>query len=146
MLKVIYWTIAFWKQISDIWWNNWNMSILTSSYKIMKTQPRQHISNKYNTCTVVTSPVYTGSKVSVTKISSLMLASVAEQACRKLPKTRFLVTWLKYKQSTSKSYDREQAAHAGPSFPIEAKLSDRQQCAGTLQNKPVDPCTKRRFR
>ena len=29
----------------------------------MKTQPRQHISNKYNTCTVVTSPVYIGSKV-----------------------------------------------------------------------------------
>ena len=28
----------------------------------MKTQPRQHISNKYNTCTVVTSPVYIGSK------------------------------------------------------------------------------------
>ena len=26
----------------------------------MKTQPRQHISNKYNTCTVVTSPVYIG--------------------------------------------------------------------------------------
>ena len=30
----------------------------------MKTQPRQHISNKYNTCTVVTSPVYIGSKMS----------------------------------------------------------------------------------
>ena len=29
----------------------------------MKTQPRQHISNKYNTYTVVTSPVYIGSKV-----------------------------------------------------------------------------------
>ena len=29
----------------------------------MKTQPRQHISNKYNTCTVVTSPVYIGSKL-----------------------------------------------------------------------------------
>ena len=29
----------------------------------MKTQPRQHISNKYNTCSVVTSPVYTGSKL-----------------------------------------------------------------------------------
>ena len=29
----------------------------------MKTQPRQHISNKYNTCAVVTSPVYIGSKV-----------------------------------------------------------------------------------
>ena len=29
----------------------------------MKTQPRQHISNKYNTCTVVTSPVYIGSKI-----------------------------------------------------------------------------------
>ena len=29
----------------------------------MKTKPRQHISNKYNTCTVVTSPVYIGSKV-----------------------------------------------------------------------------------
>ena len=28
----------------------------------MKTQPRQHIFNKYNTCTVVTSPVYIGSK------------------------------------------------------------------------------------
>ena len=26
----------------------------------MKTQPRQHISSKYNTCTVVTSPVYIG--------------------------------------------------------------------------------------
>ena len=38
------------------------MSIETSSYKIMKTQPRQHISNKYNTCTVVTIPVYIGSK------------------------------------------------------------------------------------
>ena len=34
----------------------------TSSYKIMKTQPRQHISNKYNTYTVVISPVYTGSQ------------------------------------------------------------------------------------
>ena len=34
----------------------------TSSYKIMKTQPRQHISNKYNTFTVVTSPVYIGSQ------------------------------------------------------------------------------------
>ena len=32
----------------------------------MKTQPRQHISNKYNTCTVVTSPVYIGSKFSIT--------------------------------------------------------------------------------
>ena len=31
--------------------------------KIMKTQPRQHISNKYNTCTVVASPVYIGSKI-----------------------------------------------------------------------------------
>ena len=31
----------------------------------MKTQPRQHISNKYNTSTVVTSPVYIGSKVFV---------------------------------------------------------------------------------
>ena len=29
------------------------MSIETSSYKIMKTQPRQHISNYYNTCTSV---------------------------------------------------------------------------------------------
>ena len=28
----------------------------------METQPRQYISNKYNTCTVVTSPVYIGSK------------------------------------------------------------------------------------
>ena len=28
----------------------------------MKTQPRQH-SNKYNTCPVVTSPVYIGSKI-----------------------------------------------------------------------------------
>ena len=28
----------------------------------MKTQPRRHISNKYNTYTVVTSPVYIGSK------------------------------------------------------------------------------------
>ena len=28
----------------------------------MKTQPRQHISNKYNTCTVVTSPVSISSK------------------------------------------------------------------------------------
>ena len=34
---------------------------LNFTYKIMKTQP-QHISNKYNTCTVVTSPVYIGSK------------------------------------------------------------------------------------
>ena len=33
----------------------------------MKTQPRQHISNKYNTCTVVTSPVYIGSKELYTK-------------------------------------------------------------------------------
>ena len=32
----------------------------------MKTQPRQQISNKYNTCTVVTSPVYIGSKVDET--------------------------------------------------------------------------------
>ena len=39
------------------------MSIQNSSYKIMKTQPRQHISNKYNTYTIVTSPVYIGSKV-----------------------------------------------------------------------------------
>ena len=28
----------------------------------MKNQPRQHISNKYNTCTLVTSPVYIESK------------------------------------------------------------------------------------
>ena len=28
----------------------------------MKTQPRQHISNKYNTYAIVTSPVYIGSK------------------------------------------------------------------------------------
>ena len=28
----------------------------------MKTQPRLHICNKYNTCTVVTGPVYIGSK------------------------------------------------------------------------------------
>ena len=34
----------------------------------MKTQPRQHISNKYNTCTVVTSPVYIGSKSRVSNI------------------------------------------------------------------------------
>ena len=33
----------------------------------MKTQPRQHISNKYNTCTVVTSPVYIGSKVEISR-------------------------------------------------------------------------------
>ena len=31
----------------------------------MKTQPRQYNSNKYNTCTIVTSPVYIGSKVIV---------------------------------------------------------------------------------
>ena len=31
----------------------------------MKTQPRQHISNKYNTCTIVTSPVYIGSKETI---------------------------------------------------------------------------------
>ena len=30
----------------------------------MKTQPRQHISNNYNTYTVVTSPVHIGSKIS----------------------------------------------------------------------------------
>ena len=35
----------------------------------MKTQPRQHISNKYNTYTVVTSPVYIGSKVFLVIIS-----------------------------------------------------------------------------
>ena len=29
----------------------------------MKHQPRRHVSNKYNTCTVVTSPVYIGSKM-----------------------------------------------------------------------------------
>ena len=29
----------------------------------METQPRQHISNKYNTCTVVTSQVYIGFKI-----------------------------------------------------------------------------------
>ena len=29
----------------------------------MKTHPRQHISDKYITCTVVTSPVYIGSKL-----------------------------------------------------------------------------------
>ena len=29
----------------------------------METQPRQHIFNKYNTCTIVTSPVYIGSKI-----------------------------------------------------------------------------------
>ena len=29
----------------------------------MKTQSRQHFSNKYKTCTVVTSPVFIGSKV-----------------------------------------------------------------------------------
>ena len=29
----------------------------------MKTQPRQHISNKYNTCAIVTSPVYNWSKL-----------------------------------------------------------------------------------
>ena len=29
----------------------------------MKTQPLQHISNKYNTCTIVTSPVYIGYKI-----------------------------------------------------------------------------------
>ena len=28
----------------------------------MKTQQRQHISNKHNACTIVTSPVYIGSK------------------------------------------------------------------------------------
>ena len=37
----------------------------------MKTQPRQHISNKYNTCNVVTSPVYIGSKEKITGISPL---------------------------------------------------------------------------
>ena len=37
----------------------------------MKTQPRQHISNTYNTCTVVTSPVYIGSKFLTTRKSSL---------------------------------------------------------------------------
>ena len=41
------------------------MRILTSSYKIMKAQPRRPISKKYNTCTIVTSPVYIGSKVAV---------------------------------------------------------------------------------
>ena len=33
----------------------------------MKTQPRQHISNEYNTYTVVTSPVYIESKVCLKK-------------------------------------------------------------------------------
>ena len=33
--------------------------------QIMETQPRQHISNKYNTCTIVTSPVYIVSKFSI---------------------------------------------------------------------------------
>ena len=32
----------------------------------MKTLPRLCISNTYNTCTIVTSPVYTGSKAQVT--------------------------------------------------------------------------------
>ena len=36
----------------------------------MKTQPRQHISNKYNTCTVVTSPVYIRSKIICIIVSS----------------------------------------------------------------------------
>ena len=35
----------------------------------MKTQPRQHISNKYNICTVVTSPVYIGSKLRTCELS-----------------------------------------------------------------------------
>ena len=33
----------------------------------MKTQPWQHISNKYNTCTIVASPVYIGSKTETIK-------------------------------------------------------------------------------
>ena len=40
----------------------------------MKTQPRQHISNKYNTCTVVTSPVYIGSKLYVNCLNGLQLS------------------------------------------------------------------------
>ena len=37
----------------------------------METQPRQHISNKYYTYTVVTSPVYIGSKILSNHLCSL---------------------------------------------------------------------------
>ena len=40
----------------------------------MKTQPRQHISNKYNNCTVVTSPAYIGSKHLISKIMYVIAA------------------------------------------------------------------------
>ena len=39
----------------------------------MKTKPRQHISNKYNTCTIVTSPVYIGSKQKVRKKKKILI-------------------------------------------------------------------------
>ena len=74
----------------------------------MKTQPRQHISNKYNTCTIVTSPVYIwvqgclDSIISILAISTISrhwLVPVAEQVGLSLtwsqsPNTGILVTWL----------------------------------------------------
>ena len=44
----------------------------------MKTQPRQHISNKYNTCTKVTSPVYIGSKLLRNRINVVLFALCAK--------------------------------------------------------------------
>ena len=45
----------------------------------MKTQPRKHISNKYNTCTVVISPVYIGSKIFNTKKIASRIGIVEEK-------------------------------------------------------------------
>ena len=53
----------------------------------MKTQPRQHISNKYNTCTVVTSPVYIGSKLGVTITSDLRWNTHVSNVCTKANRT-----------------------------------------------------------
>ena len=69
VLKVIFWTIPFWKQISDIWRNKWNniwafkLHHFITQKLIMKIQPGQHISYKHNTYTTVASLVYSTAQV-----------------------------------------------------------------------------------
>ena len=64
----------------------------------MKTQPRQHISNQYNTCTIVTSPVYIGSKLVDKKKLKSFLSEVQDGRhiyflfCFGMKKKRMLIT------------------------------------------------------
>ena len=51
VLKIIFWTIAFWRKFKDMQKNNGDMMIQSSTYVSFESsatvEPRQHISNFY---------------------------------------------------------------------------------------------------